>query len=164
MRLAIAAAAVALLGLLAGSANAGDCRFTSNAATYGGFVQNNAYCDAGVQGGYGFRVRSQSHYVDLNALRAAQAKRDAALAAALARQAKRDAFAAQNVYGGGFRQNGFGGGFRQQGGGGGGFRRLLGLAATGAGAFGGASVGGPVGAIFGGIAGQAVGEAISGQR
>lgn len=55
----------------------------------------------------------------------------------------------------------FGGGFG--GGGGGAIRNLLGLAATGAGAFGGASVGGPIGAIFGGIAGQAVGQAITGR-
>lgn len=57
-------------------------------------------------------------------------------------------------------RRGFGGGFLAPGSG---FRQILGLAATGAGAFGGASVGGPVGAIFGGIAGNAVGQAISGR-
>lgn len=62
-------------------------------------------------------------------------------------------------YGGGrqgFRQNQSGGNRDR-------FGRLLSLAATGAGAFGGASVGGPVGAVFGGIAGRAVGEALEGR-
>ena len=169
MRFGILTLAAALVGLLAGSARAGDgcCRTSAVLQQQVGYYDAAPAFQAPVYAPVQQQVYAPVQQVQVQKVIRQQAVYAQPVQVVRQKVVRQQFVRQQAVYGyGGFGQQQFvgrqrfvGGGFARAPGGGGGFGRLLGLAATGAGAFGGASVGGPVGAIFGGIAGQAVGEA-----